>query len=87
MVLLKRGFIYVEECEKGQEFSTAETASAGILGVFENIEEARAMTCDGLPPGVAGQTVQNIRFMICYFCFSLLIPGSRYFNVSFEVVH
>ncbi len=60
VVLLKSGFIYVEECEKGQEFSTAETASAGILGVFENIEEARAMTCDGLPPGVAGQTVSKI---------------------------
>lgn len=40
VLLLKSGVAFVEECTDGQEFVAAERSEAGILGVFETLDEA-----------------------------------------------
>lgn len=40
VLLLKRGFVFVAQCRRGEEFRTAAAAEAGILGVFPSRQDA-----------------------------------------------
>lgn len=61
LLLLGRGVLFVTPCRRGQEFSAAAAAEAGILGVFsspqEAVDEARKRARPGIrvstPPSVA----------------------------------
>lgn len=60
VLLLKSGVAFVEECMDGQEFATAERAGAGILGVFDTLEEAAELMQTRLQPGIEVSFVKRL---------------------------